>query len=155
MWLIWSPLWRICSGGPLASGFSSCVHWIMSKLLCSWLQNSSLFFPLTPPPPSGSLLPYHPDASLWQGLQNVQQDFPLTRARHHRPSWRQWVVANIFSTVTCSCRSMVIQSCVAFGNEISLSCHCNSADIKEPFFLAFKPAVNFLKELHLCAECQL
>lgn len=62
-------------------------------LLWWWLHKFSLSLFSEPP---GSLLPYNPDAPLWQGLQNVQQDFPLTRVRHHGPSWRQWVVANIF-----------------------------------------------------------
>lgn len=38
---------------------------------------------------------------------------------------------------------------VAFGNEFPLSCHFSSAEIKEPIFLAFQPALNFLKNLTL------
>lgn len=38
---------------------------------------------------------------------------------------------------------------VAFGIEFPLGCHFSSAEIKEPIFLAFQSAFNFLKNLTL------
>lgn len=83
----------------LPSVIDSSTHESQSHFLCTLIFADDhicflfLCFSSTP----GSLLPYHPDAPLWKGLQDVQQDLPLARVGHHRPSWRQWVVARHFS----------------------------------------------------------
>lgn len=137
-----STLCRFCSGSPLVSDFSSYVHQALLMCPCCFVDDHTSVLP--PPHPPGSLLPYHPDAPLWQGLQNVQQDFPFTRVRHHRPSWRQWVVisSSVLSAM-CSCWSLAIQSCVAFSNELSLLLSCDEGMLF--FFFSFKLALNFLK----------
>lgn len=35
------------------------------------------------------LLLHHPNAAIWKGIQNVQQDHPFLRAGHHRSAARQ------------------------------------------------------------------
>lgn len=82
---------------PMYTRLCWCVH--PGLLMTTQVSSFSVFPALLT---SGSVLPYHPDAPLWQGLQNVQQDFPITRVRHHRPARRQWVVANNFFPAMCS-----------------------------------------------------
>lgn len=59
---------------------------------------------------------------------------------------------NFFQCVsaTWSCWSLVIQSRVAFSNEIPLSCRCCSAEIKEWFYLPFKLALNYTSVVCVC-----
>lgn len=142
----------------MASGFSTCAFSARLEGPCCfcWCLHKfsfSLFFSLTP---SGSLLPYHPDASLRKGLQNVQQDFPFTRVRHHRSSWRQWVITSISSNVLGFYRSLVIHELWGTRSWSFTELSLQLIRVKgAPFCLAFKPALTFLQEPPLCGECQL